>query len=153
MHIKKQQMYHGAVLTQISEHQSFKALNKVDKLYGHYLVNHDTRLFVKYASSESSPWTFQFESHTLEAIQSDINAPARVFLCLVCGEETVCALDFQEFSNLVELTSTERQVINVEVPPGGSMHVTGSLGELGKTIRHNSFPDKVFTNVEEGQEV
>ena len=45
MKIQTQDLYHGAVLTQITEHPSFKALNKADTLYGHYLVNHDTRLF------------------------------------------------------------------------------------------------------------
>ncbi|MBB5174535.1 hypothetical protein [Texcoconibacillus texcoconensis] len=153
MKIQTQHLYHGSVLTQITEHHSFKALNKVDDIYGHYLVNHDTRLFVKYLTKEASPWNFQFHGNELEAIRNDIQAPVHVFLCLVCGEETICALDYQEFSNLIDVTSTERQVINVEVPPSGSMHVSGSLGELEQTIRHNSFPEKIFTNADEGAEV
>ncbi len=143
MKIQTQDFYHGVVLTQITEHPSFKALNKVDSEYGHYLVNHDTRFFVKYLSKENSPWNFSLYSNELQAIEEDYESFAKVFLCLVCGGETICALNFQEITTLVDLGS-ERQEIFISVPPGGSIWVRGSKGELPKTIRHNSFPDKLF---------
>jgi hypothetical protein len=143
MKIQTQDFYHGAVLTQITEHPSFKALNKVDSLYGHYLVNHDTKLFVKYLSKESSPWNFSLHRNELQAISDDHESSAKVFLCLVCGEETICALNYQEITTLVDLES-ERQEIYISVPPGGSIWVSGSKGDLPKTIRHNSFPEKLF---------
>jgi hypothetical protein len=144
MKIQTQDLYHGAVLTQITEHSSFKALNKVDSQYGHYLVNHDTRLFVKYLTKQTSPWNFKFSLSELQAIQQDIDTSNRVFLCLVCGHETICTLDIQEFSNLIDLCSSENQSIVVEVPASGSMHVKGSEGKLPRTLRHNSFPEKLF---------
>lgn len=148
MKIQLQDLYHGAVLTQIAEHTSFKALNKVDSQYGHYLINHDTRLFVKYLSKEISPWHFRFSYNELQSIQSDLETSARVFLCLVCGGETICALNIQEFSNLIDVTLNESQFVIVEVPPGGSMHVKGSVGQLQKTLPHNSFPNKLFVKPE-----
>ncbi|WP_456276554.1 hypothetical protein [Bacillus sp. AK128] len=149
MKIQIQDLYHGAVLTQITEHSSFKALNKVDSTYGHYLVNHDTRLFVKYLTKESSPWHFKFSYNELQAIQSDMEQSSHVFLCLVCGAETICALSQQEFSNLIDVTTTENQSIIVEVPPGGSIHVKGSVGKLPRTLPHNSFPNKLFSQAVE----
>lgn len=80
----------------------------------------------------------------MQSIQDDMNRTRNVFLCLVCGQETICALNIKEFSNLIDLTSSENQYINVEVPPGGSMHVIGTAGVLDKTIKHNSFPEKLF---------
>ena len=56
--IQKQDLYHGAALTQIVEHPTFKALNRASKNYGHYLVNADREVFVKYSASSSSPWGF-----------------------------------------------------------------------------------------------
>lgn len=153
MRIQTQDLYHGAVLTQITEHSSFKALNKVDSTYGHYLVNHDTRLFVKYLTKESSPWHFKFGINELQAIQSDLEQTGKVFLCLVCGAETICSLDQQEFSNLIDVTSSEHQSIIVEVPLGGSMHVKGSAGKLPKTLPHNSFPNKLFPQAVEAVNV
>jgi hypothetical protein len=58
MKIQRKDYYHGAVLTQIVEHKSFKALNKFDEKYGHYKINHDIRLMVKLASEDSDPWQF-----------------------------------------------------------------------------------------------
>lgn len=144
MKIQIQDLYHGAVLTQITEHSSFKALNKVDSVYGHYLVNHDTRLFVKYLSKMNSPWSFSIHRSEIQAIAEDIESSAKVFLCLVCGQETICALNAKEITSLIDLHS-DRQVINVSVPQGGSIHVSGSKGELPRTIKHNSFPEKLFT--------
>lgn len=149
MKIQTQDLYHGAVLTQITEHPSFKALNKADSLYGHYLVNHDTRLFVKYLSKATSPWNFKFSVNEMQSIQNDMQLTRNVFLCLVCGQETICSLNIQEFSNLIDLTSTENQSIIVEVPPNGSMHVKGTLGDLDRTLRHNSFPEKIFIEASE----
>ncbi|MFC3040785.1 hypothetical protein ACFOGI_11050 [Virgibacillus xinjiangensis] len=148
MKITTQDLYHGAVLTQITEHDSFKALNKVDELYGHYLINHDTRLFVKYLTKNASPWNFRFHPSELQSIQNDLNSSARVFICLVCGDETVCCLSEEEFSPLIDLADINGQSIIVEVPRGGSMHVKGSQGKLPRTIRHRAFPDKIFVEVE-----
>ena len=46
MKIQKMDMFHGAALTQIVEHPSFKALNKADEKYGHYQINHDRRISI-----------------------------------------------------------------------------------------------------------
>lgn len=153
MKIQTQDLYHGAVLTQITEHSSFKALNKVDSQYGHYLVNHDTRLFVKYLTKETTPWNFKFHYSELQSIQQDLESTPRVFLCLVCGTETICTLGVQEFSNLIDVTLSDNQSISVEVPDGGSMHVKGSAGKLSKTLPHNSFPNKLFDEVDENVKV
>lgn len=48
MKIQDQDLYHGAALTQIVEHASFKALNRGSEKYGHYLVNKDQHVFIKY---------------------------------------------------------------------------------------------------------
>ncbi len=70
-------------------------------------------------------------------------------LCLVFGEVTICALDIEEFSNLIDVTSKETQSTIVEVPPNGSMHVKGTVGKLPKTLPHNSFPNKLFGQLAE----
>lgn len=144
MKIQTQDLFHGAVLTQITEHTAFKALNKMDSRYGHYLVNHDTRIYVKYLMKPSSSWSFLFNVNELQAIQADLKFTANVYLCLVCGQETICALNCEDFSNLIDINADKRQTIVVEVPVGGSMHVKGSTGSLQNVIHHNSFPEKLF---------
>lgn len=144
MKIQEQDLFHGAALTQIVEHKSFKALNRASVKYGHYLVNADRHVFAKYSKATRSPWSFTFQPNDLKAIQAEINNGNTVFLCLVCGTATVCALAEAEFTSLIDLASPAAQRVRVEVPAGGSCHVSGSLGSLKRTVPHNSFPDKVF---------
>jgi hypothetical protein len=144
MKIQEQHLYHGAALTQIVQHQSFKALNRASEKYGHYLVNTDRHVFVKYRTNDKSPWQYTFSPEELSTIDDEIKHKKRVFLCLVCGQTTVCALDADQIQVVLDLTKKEQQWIRVEVPSGSSCHVSGSKGKLEKTVPHNSFPDKVF---------
>ena len=150
MKVQSQDMYHGAVLTQITEHPSFKALNKIDSQYGHYLVNRDTRLLVKYSKKAEDPWTFKFKHSELQMIKHDLEVAPHVFLCLVCGEETICALNTEEFSQVINVNApdSESQSIIVDAPEAVSMRVRGSAGRLGRTLAHNSFPNKLFEPME-----
>lgn len=145
MKIQDKDMFHGAALTQIVESSSFKALNKVDRKYGHYTVNADRRLFVKYRTGNDPPWQFIFHAKELRAIRQDLQTGALVFACLVCGDNTICCLDDEEMRLLINIDSNSRQWIRVDVPMAGSLHVSGSAGKLARTIPHNAFPGKLLT--------
>jgi hypothetical protein len=144
MKIQKQDIYHGTALMQIVEHDSFKALNRASTSYGHYLVNADCEVFVKYRDADASPWTFTFQPKDLGAISKAASSGHNVLVCLVCGTTTICALTHAELAAVVDMQSGAQQWVSVEVPTGGSCHVKGSKGPLSKTIPHNSFPSKVF---------
>lgn len=144
MKIQEMDVYHGPALMQIVEHGSFKALNKTDKKYGHYTVNTDRHIFVKYRKHKNSPWRFQFGREELAAIRRAIKEGSETFACLVCDHSTICCLNEKELATLIELDSKSEQWIRIEVPPGGSQHVSGSRASLMRTIPHNAFPDKVL---------
>jgi len=105
MKIQEQDQYHGAALTQIVEHESFKALNRASEKYGHYLVNTDKHVFVKYRTANRSPWTFTVQPDELAAIKTETDQDHEVFLCLVCGGKTVCALNSEEIKNVIDSSS------------------------------------------------
>ncbi len=144
MKIQEQDRFHGAALTQIVEHKSFKALNKASDKYGHYLINTDRHVFIKYRKAESTPWSFTVQPEELRAIAAELVAGPTVYLALVCGSVTICALRSDEIQSVLDLSATEPQWIRVNVPKGGSCHVTGSGGALKRTVPHNSFPNKLF---------
>lgn len=144
MKIQEQDLFHGAALTQIVEHESFKALNRASAKYGHYLVNADRHVFAKYSKAKATPWSFTFQPNDLKAIRNEIVSGNTAFLCLVCGTSTVCALSEEEFRHLIDYSSSATQWVRVEVPAGGSCHVFGSKGNLKRTVPHNFFPGKVF---------
>jgi hypothetical protein len=144
MKIQEKDIYHGAALTQIVEHPSFKALNRATEKYGHYLVNTDLHVFVKYRKSSRSPYIFTVQPDELNHLGSVISSNNKVFFCFVCGRETICALDKNEILTVLNLASLNQQSVRVEIPKGGSCHVSGTAGRLTRTVPHNSFPVKVF---------
>lgn len=145
MKIQEKDLFHGAGLTQIVEHPSFKALNKADEKYGHYQINHDRKLLVKHTKGTTAPWQFTFQKNDLAILQNNIESGAKTYICLICGEHTICAIDAGEINQLLNLSGNGAQWIRVEMPPGGSLWVRGSKGELKRSVPHKSFPEKVFS--------
>ena len=144
MKIDRKDLYHGAALTQITEHASFKALNKADAKYGHYLVNVDRRLLTKYSEKTSGPWQFTFQPDDLDILKTDIASGFKTFIVLVCCATTVCLLDENEFSQLIDINAAAaQQWIRVQIPKA-SMRISGSKGNLGHAIKHNGFPNRLF---------
>jgi hypothetical protein len=144
MKIQDQDFYHGAALTQIVEHESFKALNRASRKYGHYLINTDRHIFVKYRKSKKTPWLFTIQPDELKALGTVLLAGHKTYLCLVCGSTTVCAVHANEIHELIDVSSPEAQWVRVDVPDAGSCHVSGSIGNLKRVVPHKSFPTKVF---------
>jgi hypothetical protein len=145
MKIQEQDIYHGTALMQIVEHRSFKALNRASKEYGHYLINTDRQVFAKYTTKKGSPWQFTFQAKDVTTISHAVASGDKVFVCLVCGHVTICALNQAEIEQVIDLNSHTQQSVRVEVPKSGSCRVHGSNGALARTVPHNSFPDKVFS--------
>ncbi len=144
MKVQDQDIFHGVALTQLVEHPSFKALNKASKRYGHYLLNQDRRLFVKYRTNDGLAWQFVFSTSEIRAIKEDQKLKGHTFVILVCGYSTVCALSAGDLDVLLDLDGPGAQSIRVEAPPGRSMIVNGSYGRLPRTLPHKSYPAKLF---------
>lgn len=144
MKIQTQDFYHGAALTQIVEHESFKALNKGSARYGHYLINADCHLFIRYSANDNSPWSFTLTSEQLQGISNIAESQASLFIGLVCGETTICLLSQDQLSQLIDIASADSQWIKVDSPPNSSCRVSGSTGRLKNVIAHNAFPKSLF---------
>lgn len=142
MKIQQKDYYHGAALTQIVEHESFKALNKADTKYGHYKINHDIRIMIKITSIAEDPWQFTVNQSDLATIVEDLSFDDKFFLCLVCGMETICLLNHEQIKELLNLSSSDQQWLKVKNT--GSLRIWSTRTELKRTIPHNAFPDKIF---------
>lgn len=142
MKIQQKDYYHGAALTQIVEHYSFKALNKADAKYGHYKINNNIRLMIKITSGEESPWQFTVNKSDIDVMKEDISSVDSFFLCLVCGLETICILTENQITELLNLTSEEQQWIKVRKT--GSLRASSRLGELKQAIAQKAYPDILF---------
>lgn len=147
MKIQLQHIYHGPALMQIVEHSSFKALNKADATYGHYLVNNDKRLWLKYSTSKKGPWLFTFSPADLGALRGDLLMKnVDTFIVLACGHHTIACLDQPTFSALIDVNATASQPwIKVTARTGKQLRVNGSTSPTTPTlIAHNAFPNCIF---------
>ena len=81
----------------------------------------------------------------MEALEKALRKKSRkVFLCLVCGKTTICALNSDEIDAVVDFEMTGQTCVKVQVPRGGGCRVRGAGGDLSRVVPHNSFPKKVF---------
>lgn len=145
MKIQEQDIYHGPALMQIVEHDSFKALNKADVKYGHYLVNNDKRLCFKYSTAGSGPWSFTFQPTDLKMLEADLQLPGKVFVVLVCGHHSICCLDEDQVRQLISIEASGAQWIKVDAPSGRQMRATGSVNNKTPIlVPHKSFPNCIF---------
>jgi uncharacterized protein with PIN domain len=146
MKSSKEDHFHGLALTKIIKYESFKALNRASKEYGHYQMNHDTKLHIKYASSCKPQHKFQFvlNDSDLKRINKDIESESKAYICLVCGTQTICPINKTEIKEIIDLSSKTSQSIYVTAEPGKSLWVSGSTGRLKTSIPHNAFPSKIF---------
>jgi len=143
MKIQDKDIWHGAALTQIVEHPSFKALNRASDKYGHYLINSDIRVFLKY-SKGSGPWHFTITPDDCSVMLHDSFQAGATFVTFVCGTTTIALVTTLELWQIVERTSNSQQWIRVAAPSGKSIRIRGSTGNLPRTVAHNRFPADLF---------
>jgi len=144
MKIQKKDIYHGSALTQIIEHDEFKALNRATSKYGHYIINADRTIHIRHSAARKSPWTYTIKKEDCVIITDDITAGKEVFIVLVAGSSTVCAVNQNEIDVLLDRSSCDPQWLRLDVPRGGSIHVSGSCGALYHVVPHSVFPTKLF---------
>ena len=145
MKIQEKDIYHGSALTQIAEDPTFKALNKADARYGHYQVNTNRRLLVKYSKKERTPWQFTFTDDDIRTINDDLRRKDdRTFVVLVCGHECVAILDAAQINEVLDLSQLAVQWVKIELPSGGSMRASGTKGSCRYAVKHKDFPEKIF---------
>jgi len=146
--ITQRDKFYGVVLRHLTRHNgSFKVREVGDKA-GHFCLNDDAFLLVKYSSSENSPWRFTFcpgDVHTLVEGQNHGGLFGGSYVCLVCGFESLCALREDEWSTLLELNTTKgQQTISVQRSPRSLFEVKETCGNLNRKIPASRFPSLVF---------
>ena len=133
---------HGAALVAIADSEMFTALNRASVKYGHYVVNHDRHLFIKYNDGKGpGDYFFTFSAEDKKRIASE-PAPL-VFAVLVCGNEVVTGIARDELSQLIPLTTPTSSTIKVAAHQGRQLRVSGPEGQL-PLISRRSFPARIL---------
>ena len=164
MHINDDHLYHGAALTQIAEYPTFKAINAFspsgEKSRSAFIVNHDTGIYLKYASSPTKRWkeyVFTFTTPHLDELAALKSHHSRVFIVLVCRRaQEICVITLEEFEKQKALrekakgTAEPHYQILVTVPKGAAFRVYMNKPGTKKTllkeqkVARNRFPKAIF---------
>lgn len=140
--------YEGIVLRHLIKHDDPVRVTEIGDKLGHFCLNDDAFLLVKYSSRDRSPWRFTFRPDDIRTLIHDQNQGGLFggsYVCLVCGLESLCALREEEWSTLLDLTMTEgQQTITVRRDPQSSFEVAGSSGKLDRKVPASRFPGLIF---------
>lgn len=164
MKINEDHMYHGAALTQIVEHPTFKAVNAFwqdgKKSYCAFRVNDTTGVYIKYARvphGSANEYVFTFTRSHLEELSLLREHCVKVFVVLVCIKaKEICVLTHGQLKELVGLRKKilgedeDQYQILVTARPNQQFRVyvnrPGRRGILigEQIVRRNAFPEVLF---------
>jgi len=144
--IKEYEFYHGVVFTKlihgIDEISCVRAYNKTNNAA--YVLNEGVGLYIKHSSKRMSPWNFSFlKSHQDELLEMTATLK-EVFLILVCGEDGVVTLGFNDIKKILNEVHGNIEWISASRPPRKEYTVKGSDGSLGRKVGKNDFPKKII---------
>jgi len=164
MKINDDHMYHGAALTQIAEHPTFKAVNAFwlngKKSHAAFRINDTTGIFVKYAGfphGHVREYIFTFTKAHLDELAVLREHCTKVFLVLVCIKiKEICVLSYGQLQQMITLrkkTRTEEEdqyQVLVTAPPNKQFRVyVNHPGRKGvmmgqQLVARNAFPELLF---------
>jgi len=149
MKICERDLYHGAALTKIVMHESFKALNKATEKYGHYQVNHNARLLTKHSTKTKKglthSWQFTFNPDDITVLKADIVTPGiSSYVVLTCGQSAVCCITSEEIQKLIDMSESRAQGVSVTAEPGKQLRVGSGRVTRELLVPMNRFPKCVF---------
>jgi hypothetical protein len=138
----------GQALSLITSVGNFTGLTKIADIAGHaWAINNVRAIYVKHATSNRSPWVFNFASDHQSAVRSLFNkyGDDKTFIVMVCGREGICALTYGNYSATLEEDFTAQKYLKISKPSGGGFRVEGTNKRLQGVIPLNRFPSVIFT--------
>lgn len=133
--VKKIDFFHGAVIHRFLSNTEI--IIKKHDIASTYLLN-DKAVYIKYSSNRISPWTFTFNEKHVEDIESLYKEYGEVTFALLCNEDGIVLIDYEEFRKLIAIYSSKfPKWIKANRQKREKYTVTGSDGALTYKIGEN----------------
>jgi len=144
--IKEFEFYHGVVFARILHaiqgEISFKSYPTQDN--ASYVLNNKIGIYVKYSTKRLSPWRFSFQKRHQEEIVEMKNRLGDVFLLLVCNDDGVVALNFEEIKSILNDVHDDVEWVSASRNRREMYSIKGSDGKLQFKVGRNDFPEKIL---------
>jgi hypothetical protein len=136
---------HGAALVAVADAEGFTALNKAaDRYYGHYVVNADRHIFIKYTLGEGPEFVFSFSDSDKLEISALAGGSRNVFAVFVCNDVAITALHVDELSKVIDLHKPANEQVHIVAEPGKQLWFSGPQGDVPHAIARNAFPQSIL---------
>jgi|SRR5579863_4662518 len=145
--INEFEFYHGVAFARML-HSTQREL--AIKLYSTsenaaYVVDGSIGVYIKYSSKRLSPWRFSFQKRHQEKISEMKQNLGKVFLLLVCNEDGVVVLSFDELKQVLNEIVGETEWISATRNRRQMYSIKGSDGKLSFKVGKDEFLGKIFT--------
>jgi hypothetical protein len=135
--------FHGVVFSRMIGEKASR-FEKIETNNSSYIIDERIPIYIKYSQKRISPWIFTFTEAHIEEIKKVQNGFKEVFILLVCNNNGVCCLNYQEFSTVISTESNYfPKWIKAQRQKGEKYAVTGSDGKLTHKIGDSDFPRKI----------
>lgn len=144
--ISEFEFYHGAVFARMlhasQRELTIKPYEASDNAA--YVLNGSVGIYIKYSLKRLSPWRFSFQHRHRERIVQMKNALGEVYVILVCNDDGVVVLTFDEFSHVLDGASEATEWISAARNKRQMYSINGSDGKLGFKVGKDDFSEKLF---------
>lgn len=144
--IREFEFFHGTVFARllhgIDEPVSIKRFPASDN--AGYVINDKIGIYIKYSGKRLAPWRFSFLRRHQDEIQLIKDQVGQVFLLLVCNDDGIVALSFDELKMILDDVHEEIEWISAKRTKRKMYSVAGSNGKLNFKIGKDDFPSKLF---------
>jgi hypothetical protein len=108
-----------------------------------YVLNHCTGIYVKYSAKRMPPWHFSFHKRHQDEIAEMRQSLRAVFLLLVCNDDGIVALTFDELKMILDENHGPVEWISATRSKRRMYAIAGSDGRLEFKVGMQDFPNKI----------
>jgi len=143
--LKEFEFFHGVVFSRILHGRKNEIIvkNHITPDNSSYVVN-GIGIYVKYSTKRMSPWRFSFLKEHQDNILDMKNKFGEVYTILVCNDDGIVCLNFEELKEVLDVKHDSIEWISVGRGPREKYEVKGHDGSLRLKIGNSDFPDKIF---------
>lgn len=144
--IKEFEFFHGVVFARLLHGTqrlvSIRAFNPNSNAA--YVVDNTIGIYIKYSSKRMTPWRFTFSPEHRTEIEQLRASMLEVFVVLVCSDDGVVCLSYDELKRILSDQDAGHQWISATRHKREMYSIEGSSGRLEFKVGKDDFPSKLF---------
>ena len=144
--INEFEFYHGVAFARmlhvIQKELAIKPYSPSDNAA--YVVNGSIGVYIKYSSKRLSPWRFSFQHKHRDQVLAMKKDVGDVFVLLVCNDDGIVILTFDEFRQVLNQTHGGVEWISATRNRRQMYSIKGSDGKLSFKVGKDEFLGKIL---------